>query len=212
MKTKPRINLTGHTYGKYTVLSQSDDAAKPSGIRVITWTCKCQCGQIRTVRGGDLRSGSTLSCGCYQREFTAKRKTTHGGSGTPEWRSYQGMLFRCTNRDAKDYPRYGGRGITVCPEWKVSFTAFLADMGERPKGTTLDRINTDGNYEPKNCRWATAKQQSRNRRNTHYIEINGERLNAAEAAEKAGISYHALKSRARRGWDAKRILEPSHRN
>lgn len=117
------------------------------------------------------------------------------------------MIRRCENPKTFGFARYGGRGIRVCERWRNSFTAFLADMGERPSAShSLDRINTNGNYEPENCRWATRLQQNRNSRNNTLIEWNGETLCIAEWAERTGISKFVLSMRLLRGWSIERTL------
>lgn len=134
---------------------------------------RCDCGNTIEVRPRSLTSGNTRSCGCLKREQSAANgaaRTTHGRAATDKARrdrtytSWQSMKRRCLNPLHHRFVYYGGRGITICPEWQESFEQFLADMGERPPGTSLDRIDNDGNYEPANCRWATQSQQVSNRR------------------------------------------------
>ncbi len=131
------------------------------------------------------------------------------GRVTRTYRSWAAMRTRCTNPRQKDWHSYGGRGISVCSRWDL-FENFLADMGECPSGHTLDRINSNGNYEPSNCRWATPQQQSRNTKRTVLIEFAGRRLCLKEWATEIGIPYGALYSRIRYGWPLERVLtEPS---
>lgn len=127
------------------------------------WLCQCDCGVLHTTRGSSLTAGVIKSCGCFNREQSAKRSTVHGGNDTPAHRSWRHMRDRCNNPNNQNYKYYGGRGITICPEW-ADFSVFRSDMGDPPHGYTLDRINPDGNYEPTNCRWASREVQGRNQR------------------------------------------------
>lgn len=123
------------------------------------WACECECGEIVFVHSGDLVSGNNRSCGCLRRG----RRVENLRRASRTYSSWRGMKDRCLNPNSVSYPLYGGRGITICDEW-ITFDGFLADMGERPEGMSLDRIDPDGNYEPANCRWATPQQQVDNRR------------------------------------------------
>lgn len=173
--------------------------------------CSCACGStdVRVVAAA-LRTGNTRSCGCLRREATRRvgaANTEHGLTATPTYKSWQSMVRRCTNRSDADFERYGGSGVAVHPSW-MSFAGFLAYMGVRPSGTTLDRWpNGAGNYEPGNCRWATPTEQNRNRRSVRTVEIDGKRMCLVEACEHLGLNYEAIKSRVyKRGWSVERAL------
>jgi len=153
------INFTNKRFGKLIAIEPTDKRKR----KYIVWKCKCDCGNFTEVASGDLNK--TKSCGCLLKE---PKIFIHGhtcnGKSSPTFKSWESMKQRCFNSKNHKYPIYGGRGIKVCDRWKDSFKNFLDDMGERPKGKTLDRINPDGNYEPLNCRWATNLEQRHNRR------------------------------------------------
>lgn len=151
-----RLELTGRRFGRWTVLPQRK---RGPGFRKF-WLCICACGTRRFVSGTTLRSGCSNSCGCLRDELA----TTHGMTNSPTHRSWAAMLRRCSNRKVWNFKYYGGRGIRVCRRWRRSFAAFYADMGKRPRGKSIDRRNNDGNYTPKNCRWATRSEQRKNQR------------------------------------------------
>ncbi|MCK5606522.1 hypothetical protein KAR91_31760 [Candidatus Pacearchaeota archaeon] len=160
------IDLKGKKFGRLLVIKLLPERRS----RSLVWQCLCDCGEIRSVIGDYIRKGGTKSCGCLCREMARKRATKHGMSGTPLYAVWKDMRTRCYNPDAHAFKDYGARGITVCDRWKDSFLNFIADMGERPKGYTLERIDNDGNYIAKNCTWASRAQQARNRRNTKLSE------------------------------------------
>jgi hypothetical protein len=161
---------------------------------------RCACGSEVEVSQSRVRNGYTKSCGCLARETASKMATTHGMRASPEYSSWQAMIGRCTNPAHKDFPRWGGSGISVCDRWKSSFEAFFADMGHRPAGTTLDRHpNPAGNYEPENCRWATAKQQARNRRDLTVVLTPYGVMPLVDYAARIGLTKGAAHLRLKRG-------------
>lgn len=193
----------------------------PNGTVCRRVECRCDCGSIEVFRLPALRSGKTQSCGCLALEMAIERghkyggqTKTHGGTGTAEYQIWLGMKARCLNPNSPGYERYGARGIGVCQRWIDSFPAFLADMGPRPSEVhSIDRYpNQSGNYEPGNCRWATAKEQARNTRGNVILEIDGRCLCVSEWAEELAVSASLIFHRLERGWSAEDALKnPSAR-
>lgn len=147
------LDLTGKRFGRLLVRSRVGTNTP------VQWKCKCDCGKTTIVVSQRLREGQTKSCGCFHKEVITK----HGKHNSATYKVWENMLTRCRNPNTPFYKDYGGRGIRVCKRW-LAFSNFLADMGERPKGLTLDRRNTNGHYCPSNCRWISSKLQLRNRR------------------------------------------------
>lgn len=159
---------------------------------------KCECGNSVEALPSDIRSGKVKSCGCYQRDITAERNRTHGLAGTPTHKIWVSMRERCNNPTCRDFALYGGRGIKVCERWN-SFENFLADMGERPVGMSIERRDANGNYELENCTWATAKQQARNTRRNRWVLVDGREMIVSEAKRILRHSYRTLMLRIARG-------------
>lgn len=162
------VDLTGIKFGRLTVEKEADSYVSPSGSKKRRWECLCECGNIATVTSADLLSGHTVSCGCYQREMTSKASKRHGMRHTKIYHTWLCMKDRCNNPKNKRFADWGGRGISVCAEWQEDFQRFYDYVSQLPhygeKGYSIDRINNDGNYEPGNVRWATAKEQNENKR------------------------------------------------
>ena len=169
----------------------------------VSWVCACDCGGQTEVTTSDLRSGHTVSCGCWRREASIgnRHSITHGMSQTSTYKTWRSMRNRCESPNAGNYRRYGGRGVTVCARWQ-EFENFLADMGPRPSlRHQIDRYpDKHGNYEPGNCRWATPRENSQNRSNNRLVELNGEARPVAAWAQSAGIAAYTLLQRLNRGW------------
>ncbi len=190
------LDLFHQRFGKWTVLEKGD-LSPGSGI---FWKCQCDCGEIRLVKGSALYLGESKGCGC-------DRTKTHGMSKTRTFKSWDSMKQRCLNQNSPDYSRYGGRGITVCERWLNSFEWFLEDLGERPEGRTLDRIDPDGNYEPGNCRWATASEQQFNRRFNKKLEYRGQVKPMVDLSSESGVPLKILRWRLENGWNIDRAIE-----
>lgn len=195
------IDMVGQKVGRLTVLAR--DGAR--GNRA-AWACACDCGNRVTVAGGELRKGDTKSCGCLNSEMASERKRKHGMAGSPEHITWCRMRQRCNDPNDKRWRRYGGRGITICDAWK-DFGRFLKDMGKRPKGLSLERIDNDGPYSPDNCQWATPRQQANNRKTSAFVEHDGERLTLAQWSRRTGIHHNTLRYRMRAGWPAERMFQ-----
>lgn len=158
------IDITGQRFGRWTVTKHSH-TQKYGRCTVHYWECICDCGNINTPSGESLKRGKSNSCGCLQIERTSNANSKHGQTQTKVYRVWKTMINRCRNDKVESFKYYGARGITVCDRWKESFEAFRDDMGPRPSDKhSIDRIDVDGNYEPTNCRWATASEQALNKR------------------------------------------------
>jgi hypothetical protein len=154
------VDITNLRFGRLVVRRRASNTAR--GKR--RWLCQCDCGRRKIINGEDLRAGKTKSCGCWQRQSRKSRMTTHGHSNSAEYAVWANMLTRCNNPRSSHFNCYGGRGIKVSQRW-FQYENFIADMGHRPSSRySLDRVDVNGDYEPSNCRWATKKTQTDNRR------------------------------------------------
>lgn len=197
--------LIGNSYGRLVVVRYAD---VKNGRDF--WTFRCECGNERDMNAGYVVTGQVQSCGCLQRERKIASRLSHGhtinGKRSPEYNSWTGMVQRCTNPNNPRWNRYGGRGIKVSERWRAAFESFLLDMGPRPKGTTLDRVDNNGNYELSNCRWAEPRDQSNNTNITLKLEYQGSVKPASEWSRVLGIDHNTLLYRIRRGWSVDRAL------
>lgn len=209
----PVRDLIGCRFGRLVVIDRAPNRVQPSGYKDKMWKCQCDCGNKVVVRGKSLTRGVTHSCGCFAKELMSKRMSKHRGFGTRLYNIWDSMRQRCNNQRCHAYHNYGGRGISVCSEWD-DFAAFREwalsagydDAAERGK-YTLDRIDTDGDYCPGNCRWVNMKVQGNNRRCTVYITHNGETHPLKEWAEITGVKYETLWARYHRGLPPEQVLK-----
>ena len=191
-----KLDLIGKRFTRLLVIERLGRVGTNPAVR---WLCQCDCGNTSTPVTRALMAGDSRSCGCLTIEasrLNGAKTRTHGMKGTKTHNTWVAMKQRCLYPKNKQFKDYGGRGITVCERW-MKFENFLADMGERPPGTTLDRIDTNGNYEPGNCRWATALEQGRNR--ADVVRVHGKTVQ--QIADETGVSYHTTYMRIRRGTD-----------
>ena len=197
-KLKPPV---GSRFGRLVV--EAGETRSERGIRA--FPCRCDCGAAKVVVVSDLYSGRVVSCGCAKREASArtgranfKHGGVKGGRRSPTYITWQSMLLRCENQKTNGYAIYGGRGIKVCPAWR-DFGTFLADMGERPEGMTLDRIDVDGDYCPSNCRWVSDSVQYSNKRTSRTLTHEGVTLTVAEWARVQGLHRNTILRRLNKG-------------
>lgn len=193
------IDRTGDRYARLEVVERL--AAKSRTDTNARWFCRCDCGRGVVAYGQDLERGRVKSCGC----LNAERIMQHGMSNSHVYAVWQAMLQRCENPNAQRYDIYGARGISVCERWH-RFENFFADMGNRPKGFSLDRIDVDKGYCKENCRWATTVQQANNKQKNRIIEFNGEKATLAEWAACKGLDWFTLRGRLELGWSIDRAF------
>lgn len=197
---KPQ-DLTGKRFRMFSVINRDLESKK----KEVRWIVKCDCGKIISIRSSSLTSGKSISCGCYAKEMNTKKHRTHGMSKTRTYRAWQNMIDRCDNANSKSYNNYGKRGITASHEWH-NFNTFYKDMGDKPKGLSLERKNNDMGYCKENCKWATPKEQMMNTRYNKILTLNGISLNISAWSEKLGINRSTLYNRSRRNWTDARTL------
>lgn len=202
------IDLTGKTFGRLFVLER---AGKSKEGR-IQWLCQCNCPEHNKVIviGKNLTTKHTKSCGCLQKEQTSKSRRTHGESKSALYRTWKNIKNRCYNSNVESYRLYGGKEnpVLVCEEWLNGFEAFYdwSIANGYQEGLTIERVDSNGNYEPNNCKWATAKEQANNTNRNRYITYNGETKTMAQWAEKFGIKPLTLRYRLTNGWPIERAL------
>lgn len=204
------IDLIGQRFGKLTVIERSENSCGGK----TRWVCRCDCGKEKVILGDSLRKGRTSSCGCKYLESNKGRNTTHGQTSTRIYRIWLSVKQRCCYKNSSTYKIYGDRGITVCEEWKNDFQTFheWAMSHGYTDELTIDRIDVNGNYEPSNCRWATAKEQMNNTRRNTVVEHDGKQMSLAQWADYLGMNYSSFMSRWSRGWTIDRIASTPTRH
>lgn len=165
------------------------------------WIFRCECGSEIEAKAAAVKFGNTKSCGCLNLDKIRERSTTHGMRNHPLYQLWAGMHARC-----KRHPEYAGRGIKVCDRWQ-NFANFVADMGERPKGMTLDRKDVNGNYDPNNCRWATRLEQAENTTRNAYLECDGVKMTVSQWSRQLGVDQRTLNRRRSIGWTDEEVIK-----
>lgn len=203
---KQAKDITGQRFGRLVALGPIGKTPSTQ----IKWHCQCDCGNTVDVVSQSLREGITLSCGCLRRENFTRRKTIHGLAGHPVYRTWKGIVTRCTNPNTIGYENYGGRGITICDEWRHDFVLFFEHVSKLPHygedGYSIDRLNNSLGYFAGNVRWATPTEQNRNSRHNRNLAYNGKTQTMTEWASEFGLKFATLDGRLRRGWDMERAL------
>lgn len=198
-------DITNQKFGRLTAMEMTDERRHGE----VVWVCKCDCGNEIKTRIGCLTSGSSKSCGCWKKD----RMNKHDMHGTSFYNIWQNIKQRCFDKNHHKYPNYGGRGIGVCDRWK-SFDNFKEDMYDsylvhekNNDSSQIERKNNDGDYCPENCEWATRKEQARNRRDTRWVEYNGDKKSLAEWVEILDLDYNTTWQRiVRHGWTPKKAF------
>lgn len=199
-----RIDISNQRFGRLITIKR----VIPPGESKNKWLCRCDCGNECLVRTSDLRSGRTQSCGCLKTELDHMRNRSHGMSCTSLHKRWRSIKDRCFNPKNKSYKNYGGRGITMCSEWKNSFESFRdwALSNGYKESLTIERRNVNGDYEPSNCLWIPLKEQAKNRRSSHLLTFNGETHNIREWSKILGIPENRIRYRIQNGYTTEKAL------
>lgn len=209
---KAKTIPVGTRFGSIVVIGEAPPQIRKNGRRNAQSYGLCEdCGQTKAFTNTGLKGGRWKSCGCRQKENAAKGRITHGHAvgkrRSPELTAHRMMIRRCYDSGDKNYEIYGGRGIAVCERWRESFENFLDDMGMRPDGHSLDRLNPDGDYTPDNCRWASVGTQANNKRNNFKLEYMGKTITLAELAVETNLPSGSLRRRLLKGFTAIEAVE-----
>ena len=208
-----RVDVIGERYGRLICLKEGEPHYSSGGIKSRMIVCICDCGAKVNALLGALRNGIIKSCGCFKKEILISTNTTHGlcpkNSINPEYNAWSHMKSRCLDVNDQQYKNYGARGIKVCERWVNSFDSFLKDMGRRPSSKhSLDRWpDINGNYTVENCRWGTTREQSRGKRTNIWIEFDGHKMIAKDAADYFGINYRTFTGSLKRGKSSNDIIK-----
>jgi len=202
-----KIDLSGQRFGRLVAMHAMPPKKKGGSTR---WLCRCDCGNEVIIRGGGIKNGCSKSCGCLTKEAASNRFKTHGESNknkSAEYRCWQHIKTRCTNKKSEHYMDYGGRGIAVCERW-IKFENFLEDMGRRPSTShSIDRIDNSKGYSKDNCKWSTKKEQSSNTRNNVIVNMDGKNMILKDACDLLGLQYNTVRARIKKlGWSTERAL------
>ena len=202
-KLKEKLDLIGQRFGRLIVIDKAPNYVLPSERIKSQWLCRCDCGNTKIIKTDYLRCGSTRGCGCLQRETNVAANTTHNGTHTRLYKVWKGIKQRCCNPNATSYKFYSGRGIKICAAWENSFSEFKNwaldngyDMNAEYGDCTIDRIDVNGDYSPKNCRFVSLKKQSRNRSSNHIVTIHGVSKCIADWKDILHISGYQIKKLA----------------
>ncbi|MFV5474977.1 hypothetical protein VXQ12_05770 [Acinetobacter baumannii] len=201
---------TGKKFGKLTAISHYRKNSQNGKSRTY-WICECECGNAKHMMADNLRKKDRIpSCGCYKSEYFSNLNSSHKLSKTRVYRSWASAKQRCINPNDTNYHQYGARGIKICDRWN-SFENFLEDMGyPETVSLTIERIDVNGDYEPSNCRWATSKEQARNKTNTTFYEFNGKKMIITDWEEFLGIRVVTLRKRLEMGWSIERVFSKNN--
>ncbi|MEK5334405.1 hypothetical protein [Lysinibacillus sp. FSL W8-0992] len=203
MKRKFPKDLSGSTFKRLTVIKLYDTVTSKNGNRSTRWLCKCSCGKEKVIFRTNLTSGQSTSCGCYQKEIVS----THNLTNHRLYSIWLEMKKRCFDKNRKSYKNYGGRGITICDEWKVFYNFYNWSINNGYLDSlTIDRIDNDGNYEPKNCRWTTRLVQNNNTRKNVFVDVGGERKTLSQLAREYDLSPNTIKYRMNNGYEDKELV------
>lgn len=196
-------DMTNHEFNGCTVLKRAENKGKN-----VCWLCICKCGNEFIARATDIRTGNTKSCGCLNRELAGNRARKHGNRNSRLYTIWNNMKMRCSNPSSISFKNYGGKGIKVCDEWFDTFESFYkwSINNGYHDSLTLDRIDSNGDYKPSNCRWATMKEQQNNRGNNNTLTYKNVQHTLAEWSDITGIPYDTLWTRIKRGWSVEKSL------